>query len=98
MGLEPLKRRHILIAGTINSKYWNYSLFLPVVEAFKDILINILSDTIWAIGGYVIARLLLFKKSNNSLSKEKKFIWSNDLTILKNPLHVAYSDLLKKIH
>lgn len=33
------------------------------MELIKDIFVNLLSDAIWAVGGFMIAQLLFFKKS-----------------------------------
>jgi C4-dicarboxylate-specific signal transduction histidine kinase len=32
------------------------------MNSLRDILINLLSNAIWAIGGYTTTRILLFKK------------------------------------
>lgn len=41
------------------------------MELIKDILVNLLSDAIWAIGGFAAARLLLLKKSTLFLTSEQ---------------------------
>jgi hypothetical protein len=33
------------------------------METIRDILINLFSDVIWALGGFLFARLLLLKKA-----------------------------------
>ena len=33
------------------------------MEAIKDIVINLLANTIWALGGFLLARLSLLKKN-----------------------------------
>jgi hypothetical protein len=35
------------------------------METLHDIFVNLLADAIWAIGGFLFARLLLFKKTSN---------------------------------
>jgi len=44
------------------------------MELIKDIFINLLSDALWAIGGFIIARLLLLKKFSSFRYDTKKSI------------------------
>jgi hypothetical protein len=60
-------------------------IFALSMETLKDILVNLLSDAIWALGGFLFARLLLFKKNllgltnetSSEHSKKSPFMWIN---------------------
>ena len=46
------------------------------MELLKDILINLLSDAIWAAGAVIVARMLFKKNDHSSLVLLKKIIMS----------------------
>jgi len=67
------------------------------LDFLKDILVNLLSDAIWAIGGFLFARFLFLKKCSLFRLREqlqKKFS-SCDL-LLKKSFDVRCSDMLFK--
>ena len=65
--------------------------FLPCMDFIKDIFINLISDAIWAIGGFIFARFIFLKKSSLSSNKRQP--------VLKNSFLFSYREqpVLKKI-
>jgi hypothetical protein len=59
------------------------------MELLKDILINLLSDAIWAAGAVIVARILLKKNDHSSLVLLKK------ITISKLIVYFPYQ---KSVH
>jgi hypothetical protein len=60
------------------------------MDLIKDIFINLLSDAIWAIGGFIFARFIFLKKSSLSSNEGQPF--------LKNSVLFSYREQpLKKI-
>lgn len=60
--------------------------FLPCMDFIKDIFINLLSDAIWAIGGFIFARFIFLKKSSLSPIRRQR--------VLKNPVLFSYREQL----